>query len=135
MKRLTWELMDILVFPPACHKQPPWGFHVGCIHCISLNLLLAFPTISPQFLSKKPMLYPCCTVLGWVIPFAMESSLTHPQILQICSLYVSYGTDEETLFNHLQLLQLGIISFICMTLMFDPATRLPENKMQVTLTC
>ena len=67
MKRLTWELMDILVFPPACHKQPPWGFHVGCIHCISLNLLLAFPTISPQFLSKKPMLYPCCTVLGWVV--------------------------------------------------------------------
>ena len=59
----------------------------------------------------------------------------HPQILQICSRYISYGADEETLFNHLQLLQLGIISFICMTLMFDPATRLPENKMQVTLTC
>ena len=65
----------------------------------------------------------------------MESSLTHPQILQICSLYISYGTDEETLFNHLQLLQLGIISFIGMTLTFDPVARLPEIKMQVTLTC
>ena len=78
------------------------------------------------------MLY--CT--GMSYPFynrvIFNASTNSPNLFSTCFLN---GTDDETLFNHLQLLQLGIISFIGITLMFDLATRLPENKMQVTLTC
>ena len=35
-----------------------------------------------------------------------------------CSLYISYGTDKENLFNNQERLKLVIISFILMTSMF-----------------
>ena len=35
------------------------------------------------------------------------------------SLYISYATDKENLFNNQEPLKLGIISFILMTLMSD----------------